>query len=74
MKEDPEVKELKEKLNNGEIELDDLTDEEEKRLMIDALMRMKLTYQPNKVYGRAYKEKRRKKNKAVRKARKQNRK
>ena len=67
------VKEIISDLNAGNKTIEDLTDEEKSEILTFSLKEARMTYKPNKVYGRQYKETRRKKNKQARKARKRNR-
>ena len=67
------VTELIKEINEGKKTIEDLTEEEQKEIFISSLKEARMTYKPNKVYGRQYKETRRKKNKQARKARKRNR-
>jgi hypothetical protein len=69
---DVNIDELIKKINNNEKTIEELTEEEQKALFIRSIHNSKLTYKPNKLYGKAYKNKRRKKNKSDRKMRKLN--
>ena len=59
--------------NQGEIEPKELTEEEKHAKFIEAIKQSHLRYHPKKHFGTAYKQKRKAKNRAAKKSRKNNR-
>jgi hypothetical protein len=69
----PETPDLVEQ-NQGKIEKKELTEEEKRAKLIEALKQSQLRYHPRKAFGTAYKQKRKAKNKMQSKSRKSARK
>lgn len=60
--------------NQGETEPKELTEEEKRTKLLEALKQSQLRYHPKKVFGTAYKQKRKAKNRSQKKSRKSARK
>jgi hypothetical protein len=67
------VKELLREINSGEKTFEDLNDDEKREIVVHTLKNKAMTYKPKKHFGVEYKKTRRKKNKATRKSRRNNR-